>query len=274
MSLALDNIYSGNDAVSDILARIEQHNHIDKYALCLLLQNSMVAPKIKEEALYRLSTYNPVYIRIWIDYIKEECVYFHDSNLLNHYKMYITGKIRSAYILTDSEIAEIYCDLCFMIANGIAEFYPYIWHLFNRRGKASSAYSEEYRAMSYYSIVFAFDGYNGKNIKKQLKQSPSYIEGEFEVFSELKTRSEKAYSKFGLATLSTMQDAFRHRRSNEDRFAGYLMSIPREYKDRLHVSTLLNNGERLYYSFRRFFEDGGVYKVHYFPFNDDKQTGV
>ncbi len=128
--------------------------------------------------------------------------------------------------------------------------------------------------MSYYSIVFAFDGYNGKNIKKQLKQSPSYIEGEFEVFSELKTRSEKAYSKFGLATLSIMQDAFRHRRSNEDKFAGYLMSIPREYKDRLHVSTLLNNGERLYYSFRRFFEDGGVYKVHYFPFNDDKQTGV
>lgn len=264
MSLALDNIYSGNDAVSDILARIEQHNHIDKYALCLLLQNSMVAPKIKEEALYRLSTYNPVYIRIWIDYIKEECVYFHDSNLLNHYKMYITGKIRSAYILTDSEIAEIYCDLCFMIANGIAEFYPYIWHLFNRKGKASSAHSEEYRAMSYYSVVFGFDGYNGRCIKEQLKRSPSYTEGEFEIFSTLKNPIEHAYAKYGRALLSVMNDAFKKRKFNQDKFEKHLLAIPREYKDKLYVATLLRNDERLYHSLRRFFKDGGVKKVYDF----------
>lgn len=271
MSLALDNIYSGNDAVSDILARIEQHNHIDKYALCLLLQNSMVAPKIKEEALYKLSTYNPVYIRIWIDYIKEECVYFHDSSLLIHYGNYLTDKIKTAYLLSENEIAEIYSDLTFMLANGYAEFYPYIWLLFSRHGKATSTCGQEFRAMSYYSVVFGYDGYNCGCIKEQLKRSPSYKEGEFEIFTKLKSPVERAYSEYGRALLSVMNDAFKKRKFNRDKLEKHLMAIPRDYRDKLHAQTLLRNSERVYQAFRRFFKAGGAYGNYKIPFAEDAE---
>ena len=271
MTLALDNLYNGDGTISDILARIAHGNNIDREALCVLLQTDLVPPKIKEETLYKLATRNSIYRRIWVDFIKRDIVPHHDMTLLANYKTYIIGKVNIAYLLTDSEITELYFDINFLMANGFVEFYPYIRYLFNRHGKTTSASSAEFRALSYYSVVFGYDGYNCGCIKEQLKRSPSYKEGEFEIFTKLKSPVERAYSEYGRALLSVMNDAFKKRKFNHNKLEKHLMAIPRDYKDRLHVATLLRHSERLYKSFRRFFKAGGAYGNYNIPFNDYNQ---
>ena len=62
--------------------------------------------------------------------------------------------------LNDNAIMKICQDLFYLISQGVAAFYPYIWILLKNHGHITTYTDKKLRTINHYAVVFSFDGYN------------------------------------------------------------------------------------------------------------------
>ena len=79
--------------------------------------------------------------------------------------------VNQAYLLDDNAIIKICQDLFYLISQGVAAFYPYIWILLKNHGHITTYTDKKLRTINHYAVVFSFDGYNAKSIREILKSN-------------------------------------------------------------------------------------------------------
>ena len=79
--------------------------------------------------------------------------------------------VNQAYLLNDNAIMKICQDLFYLISQGVAAFYPYIWILLKNHGHITTYTDKKLRTINHYAVVFSFDGYNAKSIREILKSN-------------------------------------------------------------------------------------------------------
>lgn len=154
-------------------------------------------------------------------------------------------------------------DLFYLISQGVAAFYPYIWILLKNHGHITTYTDKKLRIISHYAVVFSFDGYNAKSIREILKSNCILCsEQALSAFKTVKTKKEQAYSQCAKALLYIMIQAFKKQQPDYDKFDEYLSDIPNKYREELRCDSLSRNSERLYANLYSFFENGGHKQVY------------
>ena len=265
MSMSLDNQYKGsNPAILQIFKSIADDKSIDKVSLSLLIDSNIISISEKFDCLAELAKYKPEYRQLYIDFVKQNAIACDELGKLDYFESLIIDCVNCAAVLSDSEVMKLYGDIVYLISQGVVQFYPYLWHLFDRRDKATSLDEPEYIAASFYSSVFCFNGFNVGSIKQHIKRAPYYSEGSLEVFNLVKTKEQTAYSEYSRAMLSIMKDGYRGKGLDDRKFERHLHDIPNQYRHRFYVDSLIANEKRIYSRLVRFFEGGGVKKVYDF----------
>ena len=177
----------------------------------------------------------------------------------NHFKQLVN----QAYLLDDNAIIKICQDLFYLISQGVAAFYPYIWILLKKHGHITTHTDKKLRIISHYAVIFSFDGYNAKSIREILKSNCILCsEQALSAFKTVKTKKEQAYSQCAKALLYIMIQAFKKQQPDYDKFDEYLSDVPNKYREELRCDSLSRNSERLYANLYSFFESGDHKQVY------------
>lgn len=264
MSDSTQNIYPGaNKIFVELFDRIEQEGKIDENTLMLLYNSDQVDIFERFKLLRLISDENYQYTALLLKFLADNPFLIENQEIRAYMQDYFHHQVNRSSLLSDEKVMRLWRYHAYMISQGIAEFYPYIRHLVSRHGKVTAFSDSDVKIISHYSAVFAFDGYNADRIREVLRRAPVYLEQESEVFKQLKNKKENAYSKYAMALLYIMERAFKRKKFNSDKFKDMLSDIPRKYWGELYIDSLLNNAERLYCSFRRFYKNNGQKKVHH-----------
>lgn len=263
MSSSTQNMYSGNNKTFlELFDSIEQDGKIDEDALMLLCNSEQVDILERFRLLRLASDKNCKYTNLLLKFLADNSFLTESPEILEHMQDYFYRKAYRASLLTDNEVIQLWRYHAYMLSQGIAEFYPYIWHLICRHGKITTFSDSNLKIISYYSAVFKFDGFNADRIKEILRRASMCSERDLDIFKQLKSKRESACSKYTASLLYIMQRAFKRQKFNSDKFNNMLSDIPEKYRDKLYVDSLLNNSEKLYCSLKSFYKNGGHRQVH------------
>lgn len=263
MSVSTQNIYEGNNKIFvELFDDIEQNGNIDEDVLMLLCNSEQVDILERFKLLRLVSDKNFKYTNLLLKFLADNSFLTESPEILAYVQDYFYRKAYRASLLTDNEVIQLWRYHAYMLSQGIAEFYPYIWHLICRHGKITTFSDSNLKIISHYSTVFKFDGYNKNAIEKILHRTPICSEQGLEIFKQIKTKQESAYSKYALALLYIMERAFKRHKFNYDKFNSMLLEIPFKRRSELFVDSLLNNAERLYFNLKSFYQNGEHRQIH------------
>ena len=74
--------------------------------------------------------------------------------------------VNQAYLLNDNAIMKICQDLFYLISQGVAAFYPYIWILLKNHGHITTYTDKKLRTINHYAVVLSLDGDKAKTIRE------------------------------------------------------------------------------------------------------------
>lgn len=263
MSAETENLYTGkNPLIANIYDCLSGDNQSEE-AISLLLNSNTVSPNEKIKILGILSEKDERFHSLLVQTVLNNVYTLEDTSVFTIIDSFFERMISQAYLLDDNAVIKIFQHLFYLISQGVAEFYPYIWKL-TRKQNITTYNSRKLRIICHYAVVFSFDGYNSKAIKEILKSNCTCSEQALNAFKSVKTKEEYAYSQYAKALLYLMQQAFRKQSPNYDEFDEYLSDIPNKYREEFHVDSLSRNSERLYAHLYGFFENGGQKQVYNF----------
>lgn len=262
MSAETKNLYSGdNKFIAEIYDSLVNGKE-RKEAILLLLQSNAIETFDKFKIIRLLSEKSEKYYQILMRLIADNTYLLENKTVFSTFQNFFFNQTRTATLISDEEILRYCRYILYLIGQGFADFYPFIRQIINRHGQITAYSNSDLKIISHYAAVFAFDGYNDKLIKEVLKNSPMCSEQSFDIFKQLKSKKEKAYSQYAKAILYIMRKAFKEYRPDYDKFNEYLLEIPVKYKEELYIDSLLKNSERLYANLFRFYKNGGSKRVH------------
>lgn len=256
MSASIQNIYPGDNQVfADLFDKIENNGKIDEEILMLLCGSNQISISEKFKLLQTVSTKNCKYIDFLLKFIANNPSLVETPEIKAYLNDYFHEQARRSSLLADDEIIRIWRYHAYLISQGIACFYPYIWMLICNHGEITTFSNSDLKIISHYSAVFAFDGFNSKPIKQILLRSPTCSERDLEIFKYMRNKRETAYSQYATALLHLMKTALKQRKFDPYKFNDMLSDIPKKYRGELYVDSCRNNCERLHYNLKRFYKD-------------------
>ena len=243
MSTESENLYTKNDQlIAQIYDNLSGENKSEE-AISLLLNPNHISPTEQVKILGLLGEKDSESFKII------------NNNFIQ--------LVNQAYLLDDNAIMKICQDLFYLISQGVAAFYPYIWILLKNHGHITTYTDKKLRTINHYAVVFSFDGYNAKSIREILKSNCILCsEQALSAFKTVKTKKEQAYSQCAKALLYIMIQAFKKQQPDYDKFDEYLSDVPNKYREELRCDSLSRNSERLYANLYSFFENGGHKQVY------------
>lgn len=256
MSTESKNLYVGdNKLIAEIYDRITNDDAGEEVIL-LLLQSNAVGLLDKFKIVEFLARKNKQYYPLLLQLIANHIPLLESKDVFLTLRDFLSKQVYRASLISDEDILKNCQYIIYLISQGIADFYPFIRKIIEHHGEITSYSSMDLKILSHYSIVFDFDGYNGKAIEEVLKHNAMYSEQSFNCFRQLKCKQEKVYSQYAKAILYIMKKAFKGYKPDYDKFNDYLSEIPKKYRGELYIDSLMRNFERLYANLFKFYKTG------------------
>ena len=263
MSTESENLYTKNDQlIAQIYDNLSGENKSEE-AISLLLNPNHISPTEQVKILGLLGEKDERFHSLLIKTVLNNINILDNNESFKIINNHFIQLVNQAYLLNDNAIMKICQDLFYLISQGVAAFYPYIWILLKNHGHITTYTDKKLRTINHYAVVFSFDGYNAKSIREILKSNCILCsEQALSAFKTVKTKKEQAYSQCAKALLYIMIQAFKKQQPDYDKFDEYLSDVPNKYREELRCDSLSRNSERLYANLYSFFESGDHKQVY------------
>ena len=263
MSTESENLYTKNDQlIAQIYDNLSGENKSEE-AISLLLNPNHISPTEQVKILGLLGEKDERFHSLLIKTVLNNINILDNNESFKIINNHFIQLVNQAYLLNDNAIMKICQDLFYLISQGVAAFYPYIWILLKNHGHITTYTDKKLRTINQYAVVFSFDGYNAKSIREILKSNCILCsEQALSAFKTVKTKKEQAYSQCAKALLYIMIQAFKKQQPDYDKFDEYLSDVPNKYREELRCDSLSRNSERLYANLYSFFESGDHKQVY------------
>ena len=244
MSTESENLYTKNDQlIAQIYDNLSGENKSEE-AISLLLNPNHISPTEQVKILGLLGEKDERFHSLLIKTVLNNINILDNNESFKIINNHFIQLVNQAYLLNDNAIMKICQDLFYLISQGVAAFYPYIWILLKNHGHITTYTDKKLRTINHYAVVFSFDGYNAKSIREILKSNCIL------------------YSQCAKALLYIMIQAFKKQQPDYDKFDEYLSDVPNKYREELRCDSLSRNSERLYANLYSFFESGDHKQVY------------
>ena len=177
MSTESENLYTKNDQLmAQIYDNLSGENKSEE-AISLLLNPNHISPTEQVKILGLLGEKDERFHSLLIKTVLNN-INILDYNesfkiINNHFKQLVN----QAYLLDDNAIIKICQDLFYLISQGVAAFYPYIWILLKNHGHITTHTDKKLRTINHYAVVLSLHWYKSKNnTEKNKKVETSLIE--------------------------------------------------------------------------------------------------
>ena len=210
MSTESENLYTKNDQlIAQIYDNLSGENKSEE-AISLLLNPNHISPTEQVKILGLLGEKDERFHSLLIKTVLNNINILDNNESFKIINNHFIQLVNQAYLLDDNAIIKICQDLFYLISQGVAAFYPYIWILLKNHGHITTHTDKKLRTINHYAVVFSFDGYNAKSIREILKSNCILCsEQALSAFKTVKTKKEQAYSQCAKALLYIMVQAFK-----------------------------------------------------------------
>ena len=194
MSTESENLYTKNDQlIAQIYDNLSGENKSEE-AISLLLNPNHISPTEQVKILGLLGEKDERFHSLLIKTVLNNINILDNNESFKIINNHFIQLVNQAYLLNDNAIMKICQDLFYLISQGVAAFYPYIWILLKNHGHITTYTDKKLRTINHYAVVFSFDGYNAKSIREILKSNCILCsEQALSAFKTVKTKKE--YSK-------------------------------------------------------------------------------